>query len=212
MMMLEHGLNIFQMTAAAACMAIAIAQAVRRRSRLWMLYAMFAGTYFLGDLWWTLYLHFYGSSAPDSFIPYMSWDAAMLFLLVISMQYSIDPDLSGRVRWTTAVVTAVFVTVMALAFMQYGAYFNNTVTAVLMGLLIWNAWIRLMGRSGEAAEKEKRAVCGVVMLYCFVEYGEWLASCLDYDSPLRNLYFVFDFLLTVSIALLIPALGKAGER
>lgn len=211
--MIENALNIIQMIVACGCMITAVYKAVTYRSRTWMLYGMFAGACFLGDLWWMLYSFFYGLDAPDSFIPYISWDAAVLFLLLILFRFDAEATEDKAKKYLSIAETAFFVLVMCLVYMQYGDYVSNLITAVLMGTLIWNARIRLIRiPKDDAEDRRKRNICKAVLLYSFVEYALWTASCFDYDSPIRYSYYVFDFLLAVSIAMFVPALGKAADR
>ena len=81
--MIETVVNIIQLIITGACSGIALFNAVRTEHRAWTLVGLFSGIFFMGDLYWLLFLLFYGETPPYSFIPYMSWYASYLFMLLL---------------------------------------------------------------------------------------------------------------------------------
>ena len=81
--MIETVVNIIQLIITGVCSGIALFNAVRTEHRAWTLVGLFSGIFFMGDLYWLLFLLFYGETPPYSFIPYMSWYASYLFMLLL---------------------------------------------------------------------------------------------------------------------------------
>ncbi|MBR3189095.1 MAG: hypothetical protein IKF59_13855, partial [Lachnospiraceae bacterium] len=53
------------------------------RNRAWIVLALASGVFFLGDLYCVLFLVLYGRTPAYSYIPYLSWYASYLFLLLL---------------------------------------------------------------------------------------------------------------------------------
>ena len=207
--MLDIVSNVLQMAALCVCEAFAFYDARSKESRLRLLYGLFLFSFFMGDLWWLLDISFFGETPVYSLIPYLNWKASGIFIILMMMQYNHKPVL---VRPTRAYIWAVpvFCAAMCAFFMQYGAYVDNILTAVLMSAIISMAIQRLEdikenvdGRSGD------KMLCQVVLLFSALEYAMWASSCLSYENLLRYIYYVFEFGLTVCILLFIPAIRKA---
>ena len=50
-----------------------------------------------------------------------------------------------------------------------------------------------------------------MLVFCAAEYGDWTTSCYWMGDTLANPYFWFDLLITISLAALLPATGKAAR-
>ena len=135
--MIDNMIDGILCIAVGICMLVAIYKAVVFKSRLWVLYGLYCGAFFLGSLWWVLYLGFFSDNNPISLIPYNDWNVANLFLIMI-LELCLGKN---RVRRSAKILwfIPVFVTAMCLYYMTLGSYINNTITAVLMGILMWKA-------------------------------------------------------------------------
>jgi hypothetical protein len=78
--------NTIQLVMTGACSGIAVYRAVRDNERAWALFALFSGIYCLGDLYWLLYLLFFGNTPQHYSVADMSWNASYLFLLLLIMR------------------------------------------------------------------------------------------------------------------------------
>lgn len=210
-MMIENIINIVQIIVTCGCLVVAVFKAVEKKSRIWMLYGMFCAAFFLGDLWWELATIFYPET-PDSFIPYLSWDAAALFLIVMMLQFKPEPGITFQKKCFSMIWTVLFVTVMCAIYMQYGSYFNNTLTAILMGAIIWFSTMRIYNVPKEDRPSLKRNIASAILFYCVAEYALWTSSCFSYNENALNVYDVLDLVLTASVVAFIPAIGKAEGR
>jgi hypothetical protein len=52
----------------------------------------------------------------------------------------------------------------------------------------------------------------VTLVFCAAEYGMWTSSCFWMGDTILNIYFWFDFLLSIAFVLFLPALRKAVSR
>ena len=189
------------------CEFIAIFDARKIRSRLRLLYGLFLLSFFMGDLWWFLDYLFYDWDLTYSLIPYINWKVALLFLILMMQQYhggKIFKKPASGFMWTIPV----FCGALCAFYMQFGAYLDNILTAVLMSIIIWMAVQRLIEiRQGATEKTGDEWLCRVILLFCTFEYGMWTASCIDY--PVYYFYNVFNFALTACFILFIPAVRKA---
>lgn len=232
--MTESLINIFQLIISGTCAGIALCKAVRSGSRIWILMGLFSGLFFMGDLYWQLFLLFYDMTPPYSYIPYMSWYASYLFLLLLLI------ELRGGVRKRP--VPRVLIPVMAFTlplcifFMSFGDYISNIISLILMSMLIYRSADGLLscraaersgtggkcgasekcdeggspgvsGRlgTGDSSDPDGKPVYRAVLFFCACEYGSWTASCFS-----SNIYYLFDILLSLCIIILILAVNKAA--
>ncbi len=207
--MLDIVSNVVQMAALCICEAFALYDAQSKRSRLRLLYGLFLFSFFMGDLWWLLDISFFGETPVYSLIPYLNWKASGVFLILMMMKYEQRSILSKPTRGYIWAVP-VFCAGMCAFFMQYGAYIDNILTAVVMSAIMSMSLQRLADiKDGKTEHTGDRMLCQIVLLHCVLEYAMWASSCLSYENPLRYIYFVFEFGLTICFLLFIPAIRKA---
>lgn len=84
--MIEAICNAIQLILTGACTVISLLFAFRSKARVWLLLALFSGVFFLGDLYWYLFLVFYQKTPQYSYVSDLSWDAAYLFLFLLLIQ------------------------------------------------------------------------------------------------------------------------------
>ena len=170
-----------------------------------------AFVYLLGDLYWQLYLVFYGETPPYSFIPYLSWYASFLFLLmlIIGLEKERRKAFHKPILWLVPVFTlgvAVFFTVRG------GGIIDAIVSVTIMTALIYRALGTLLSRYKETTFKNSRMLYVLILICAFSEYASWIISCFWMGDTLLNPYFWSDTLLSVSILLLPAALKKAVDE
>ncbi len=204
--MIETTLNALQLVTTGLCTAAAGRRAVRSGKRVWLLMALASGVFFLGDLYWQLYLVFYQMTPRYSFIPDLSWYACYIFLLLtlLELRGNRPPAPRSRLLWLLPVFTAG----MCVFYLQWGEWLSNIVTAVLMSLLLWHAADCLtLWKAGD--DGRKRFFAWTILIFCTVEYAVWTSSCFWMGDTLSNPYFWFDALLSLCFLILPSALRKA---
>lgn len=207
--MIESIENGIQLVTTAVSTALSVGRAVRSGKRTWLLLALTSGVYFLGDLYWQLFLIFYGETPDYSFIPYLGWYAGYVFLLLLLLEVrGPRPAVPrSRVLW----LFPVFTVGMGVFYLQWGDWIGNITAAILMGLLLWHAADSLsFWRSVQ--ERGKRLLAWAVVLFCASEYASWTSSCFWMGDTLKNPYFWFDTLLSICFLLFPWALRKAEEQ
>ena len=198
--MIEQIDNGIQIAVLAICVIAAIFKAAKYRSRSWTLLAFFYASWLLGDIYWTVCLHFYDKTPEISVVSDLSWYASYIFLYLLLRHNSPPEALAGKK--ITPWLGPVFATLMALFFMQRGEIISNLIYAGLMGLLLYAAISRL-------TERRDRALPVVILIFCLLEYALWTASCFWNDPIQFHPYYCFDLLLTLSFPFFLPAARKA---
>lgn len=209
----ETLINLIQLAVAAVCMVFALHTAVKRESQEWALLGLFYTLFFMGDLYWSLMLAFYGTTPAYFYVSEIGWYSSYLFLDLLLRKLASDEEKEYRPKALWAVPA--FTAAMAVFYMQYGDYMINTVVAVLMGFLLWRS-IRGLAYTGSghgtAADAARRRIYLCVLTFCVIEYCEWTASCFMSKEDGVLLYFAFDMAMTLVLILYISALGKAVQE
>ena len=71
--MIEIIENAIQLITTGICTVVAVRKGVLEQNRAWIVLALASGVFFLGDLYWELFLVLYGRTPAYSYIPYLSW-------------------------------------------------------------------------------------------------------------------------------------------
>ncbi len=202
--------NIFQITVLAVCLIIAVVRSVRTTSRIWILLSMFLGAFFLGDLYWVLWLLFYGETPYYSYIPSLSWNAAYIYQLLVLMhvQRKGVPRQRSAFLW---IIPAVIVGLCAF-YMTHGDYLANLITAVISIYSIqysMNGLLYLRGKSG--SEAKARPLYILTLVFWALEYAMWTLSMFWMGDTLANPYFWCDIALSICFIFCLPLTAKAAE-
>lgn len=204
--MIESIENAVQLALLLVCTAVSGAYAVRSRERSGAMLTLFYGSYALGDLYWLLYLMFYGHTPKLFYVSDLSWYAAYLFLYLL-LQLVSDSE-ERRTRCPAVYLLPLFTVVMCVFYMQWGDYVGNVIAAVLMSLLLTHAARGLCWLRRHPEDNARRWLYIVTFVFCLVEYAAWTASCFWAGDTWANPYFWFDCLLTLITLLFLPAYRK----
>ncbi len=226
--MVESIENAIQLLITGLCTLICARTAYLTMKRTWILLGLASGVYFLGDLYWQLYLLFYGETPHYSHISYTSWYASYLFLilLIIELKGDKDTSISGekskrnerdrmkevlfpgkeyKILWLIPVFTAG----MCIFYMQWGDYISNIVSGVLMSVLMLNSAKGLILDKHRSEKSYGRKMLYISMLiFCAAEYLAWTSSCFWDGDSLLNPYFWFDSMISISFILFPIALSR----
>ena len=205
--MFESYENAAQVAILLACTAVALARAIRYKSRAWTLLSFFYGVWLLGDTYWQLCLIFYDRSPQIPVVSDLSWYAGYLFLYMLLRQTA--PPEAGVHKTRLAWLGGVFTFGMAAYYMQYGQIISNIIYASLMGLLIFTIIRRVTDRE---AYRNQQYLCLAAIVFVLCEYGMWTASCIFTEDGLRNPYYWFDILMTVNFPFFLIAVKKAVRK
>lgn len=208
--MLEIAENGIQLVFTAICTIISAWHAARTGRHAWAMLGLSSFVYFLGDLYWQMFMIFYGKAPYFSYIPWLCYYACYVFLLLLLFEIRGSRPLVSSIKrfW----VVPVFTFGMCAFYIKWGDYTSNIIAAVIMWLLIWTAAEGLFSvhkRMGD--DRKNRSVYIMVLIFCAVEYATWTSSCFWVGNTILNPYFWFEFLLSVTFLIFPPALRKAVE-
>ena len=217
--MIERYENALQITVLSIGILIATHRGIRQKSRAWALLTLFYVSLLMGDLYWVLSLVFFGDTPKISLSSDWNWVSAYLFLYLLLRQTAPPPQ--AREKRLTPWLGFVFALSMSVFFFSQYIYWNvhdgahyvlwaralsNLLYGMIMGLLLFSA-IRRLAYVG--TYPRQKALSLAILFFCLVEYGLWTVSCFEWKDGLANPYYWFDFLMTVSTCLLLPATRRA---
>lgn len=195
--MIESLENAVQLTVTGACSVICFTLAVRMSEKEWDILALFYAAVFLGDLYWQLSLILNHDIPRLSYVSEFAWYAAYMFLLIL-VRYA-GGEKAKKAFHPIMWVVPPFVIGMCIFYMQYGAYLSNIITAILMGMLMWNSIKGILIGN---------IFCKAALVMCLVEYSMWTASCFFSSEGITNPYYWFDFMFTMSMLSFLPLFAK----
>lgn len=206
--MIESIDTAVQLAVLGVCFVVSGRRASRTHRREWGFLTLFYSTMFLGDLYWQLYILFFGGT-PQFYISELSWTAGDLFLLLLLLETGAALPGEGKKRNPLRVLGPLFTGGMCLFFMHWGEYVYNVICAVLMGLLLWAAIGMLPFRTAEEAGRGKpNGTALITILYVLIQYALWVTSLFWLGDALNNPYFWIDLLQTLTYLLFIPAVRR----
>lgn len=208
--MIETLDNSIQLILTGLCSMIAFVRAVQVQRREWLLLGLFFVTFFLGDLYWTLYYIFYSRTLVYSFIPNLSWYTSYLFLAILLLLVK-DKKEEDKAPIMLYLIPA-FTIAMCAYYMTFGDYVSNLAVAVLMTVIMWNAAKGLIRVRKQEEGAEKLGLYMMSFLFCIVEYAMWTSSCIWEGNTILYPYYWFDFLLSICFILFIPAVRKMVDE
>ncbi len=213
--MIEIAVNVFQLMTTGVCTFIAARKGIFLRSHAWTILSLASGVFFLGDLYWQLFLLFYDKTPEYSYIPYLSWYASYIFLilLLVELEGLQKTRKQRKILW----IAPIFTVGMCVFYMQWGDWIGNIISAVLMTFLFGMAGDNLLALKGDKSSgifenKDRAWIYMVILSFCVVEYGAWTSSCFFQGDSFLNPYLWFDTLLSFIFLLFPLALRKAVEK
>ena len=208
--MLEIAVNGIQLIFTAICTIISAWCAARTGRHAWSMLGLSSFVYFLGDVYWQMFMIFYGKAPYYSYIPWLGYYACYIFLLLLLFEMRGVRPLWNSIRrfW----FIPVFTFGMCVFYINWGDYIGNIVAAIIMWLLIWTAAEGLVSIHKHTGDDRKnRGVYITVLIFCAAEYAIWTSSCFWMGDTMYNPYFWFEFLLSVTFVILPLALRKAVD-
>ena len=197
--------NCFQVAVLFFAALAAIAAALRRKDRRFLILALFFVCISMGTLYWVLHLFIFGNVPQVFYVSEFSWLAAYLFLLSFQM---VRTDGVRPVFSLPSLLCALLTAAIILAFRMFGpSYFVSAAFAVVFSAIVYLAVCRLRRRGGGGLVDCWLLLCVGLQLLLFV------VSDFMQDFTHFNLYFAVDITLTLSFAALLPlALREVAEK
>ena len=209
--MVENIDNIIQIIFTGICTVYSAYKAVLSGRREWILLGLFSGVFFLGDVYFILYLILYADAQFESFIPYMCWYTAYYFLIILILY--IKGDNKVKKPASSMYLIPAFTTMMCGFFIyQGGAIVSNLISLCLMTALLWSSadGLRTITCDGDTHDPRKN-IYVLTMLFCFLEYALWTASCFWIGDKITNPYFWFDTMISICFIFYAAGMRKAVD-
>lgn len=204
--MIESVDNLIQLLFSGICTGIGIFRAVRYRSRFWALLSLFSSNFFLGTLYWQLFILFYGDYPRFSLISDFNWYVSYMFLILLLFKMGEgQKPLRSKGLW----LIPVFTFGMCAFYMQFGAYISNLICALLLTLILREAIGGLIQIKTKPEREKYQSLYLTVLFFCAAEYGLWTSSCFFEGDSFSNPYYWFDVMLSFCFLLFLPAVRKA---
>ena len=207
--MIETIVNTFQLAVGGVCLSYSVVKCLQTKSRGWILLSLFYAEMFLGNVYWQLYQAFYDTIPQFPFVSEFCWNMSFAFLILLVTLYS-----KGNVSIKKDPVLAfipMFTLGCAIFYMTFGQIIDNLVIAGLMAALMMRSVYGLKtinGRSpytGNEADPRAKKLFITILCFCTAEYLTWTASCFFWDDTIKNPYYWFDTLMTITLIFLVPA-------
>lgn len=208
--MIEIVENIVQLGLLLVCVGISAAYMIRSQTESSIMLFLFYAAYALGDLSWLLNLVFTGHTPIVFYESELSYYASYVFLFMLLQQVSSSTE--RKTRHVALLAVPVFVIAMFVFYIQWGDYFGNVASAVLMLLLLNHSIRGLIYLRSHPDETSRRMLYIATLFFCAMEYGDWTSSCFWSGDTWTNPYFIFDCLLTLSFVFFLPAYRKAVAK
>lgn len=206
--MIETIENAVQLALIAVCLTVSCVYVVRKKPPNGRILIMFYASYLLGDLYWLLYLMCYGHTPAIFYVSDLSWYAAYTFLAL--MLHGLFTEEERKEKCWLVYLPVLFTGGMCVFYMQWGDYFGNLMSAMLMSILMIYSVRGLIFIRKHPEAENRRMMFLLTLVFCVLEYCVWTVSCyMDEYEAAYYTYIGFDVLLTVSMILFLPAFRKA---
>lgn len=197
--------NCFQVAVLFFAALAAIAAALRRKDRRFLILALFFVCISMGTLYWVLHLFIFDNVPQVFYVSEFSWLAAYLFLL----SFQLVRTEQGRPFFSLpALLCTLLTAAVVLAVRMFGpSYFVSAAFAGVMSAIVYLAVCRLRRRGGGGLIDCCLLLCVGLQLLLYV------VSDFMQDFTRFNLYFAVDITLTFSFVALLPlALREVAEK
>jgi hypothetical protein len=183
----------------------------KSRKQAYFLLACFYGTFALGTLYWTLHILLFDYTPQIFYVSELAWIASYMFLL--TLEFNLSAPEERKFRHPVIWLVPIFCIPQLLLYLTYGdIIFNLLICGTAMAVAWYSARGLAHARRQEGKLRDKQYFHLVILCVVILEYSLWTASCFWVSDTLTNPYFWIDFLLTVALFALLPAMRKAVEQ
>lgn len=185
-------------------------QFYKSRKQTYFLLACFYGTFSLGTLYWALHILLFDYTPQVFYVSDLAWIASYMFLLTLG--FSLSTPEERRFRHPAVWLVPIFCVPQLLLYLTHGdIIFNLLICGMTMGVAWYSVRGLIYARRQKGKSRDKQYFHIAVLCVAMLEYFLWTASCFWVSNTLTNPYFWIDFLLTVALFTMLPAMRKAVE-
>lgn len=206
--MLEFWDYLAQLAVTAFGFCAALRSYFRSRRQPWFLLSCFYGTFALGTLYWTLHLLLRQETPQIFYVSDLAWIASYVFLLALAL--TLPSAEERRLRAGLCLLVPALCLPQFALYVTHGDILSNVLMCGMTMLLAWCA-VRGLVWAKRSGDTRLRRFHQALLAFTALEYALWTSSCFWVSDTLTNPYFWFDFLLSLVLLLLLPALRKAVD-
>ena len=196
--------NLFQILILFSVMAASAVTACKKKSRDFLLLAGGYGCFMMGTLYYVLHLIITGKVPQIFYVAEISWLAAYLFFLSLSLSRR---SLKGKRPGVASIFCAGLIVCLIFVFQIFGpAKFFSLCFAVTEGTIVLRC-VEVIRR-----ERKKHLMDGLLLVVSWLQVALYIVSEFFSDYTRFNLYFAVDIVLTLTMASMYFALGKEVKR
>lgn len=205
MVELIDNISQFLVTMISGCLSGALYYRTHRQP--YFMLACFYGCYALAGLYWTLYYLLFSTTPQIFYVAETGWISGYIFLYLL--QYTLSDKKERAFRCHAMWFSPAIGVPLMVFYCTHGDILTTMLMSIMMILISWHAirGLAYLQKRGDEARNSKyfhtAAICFVAVEYCL-----WTSSCFWVSDTLSNPYFWFDFLLTATTFLLLPATRK----
>ncbi len=159
--------NIFQILVLFCVMIASVVTACKKKSRDFLLLAGSNGCFMMGTLYYVLYLIIMGKVPQIFYVAEISWLAAYLFFLSLSLSRR---DLHGKLFGVVSVLGAVVIVCLVIAFQIFGpSLFFSGCFGITAGTIVLPVYGSAKKRKRTSFSGRNYAVSGMaagIVVYC----------------------------------------------
>lgn len=196
--------NVFQVVILAGAMTASAVTALRSRKWEFLMLSGGYGCFMMGTLYYVLYLVILGQVPQIFYVAEISWLAAYVFYLSLSLSRR---KLFIKRPGPVSIIAAVAVFACFVGFHIFGpAILSSLAFGVTVGILV------MRSVEGMREYREDRLLNGIMILVCFLQISLYEVSSFIRDYTRFNLYFALDICLTLLMVSMYPALKREVRR
>ena len=196
--------NIFQILVLFCVMTASAVTACKKKSRDFLLLAGGYGCFMMGTLYYVLHLIIDGDVPQIFYVAEISWLAAYLFFLSLSISRR---NIKGRVPSVISISCAVLIVCLIFVFQIFGpALFFSLSFAVTEGTIVLRC-MEVIRR-----ERKKHLLDSILLLVSGLQVALYIVSDFFSNYTQFNFYFVVDMVLTLTMASMYFALQREVKR
>ena len=183
---------------------------LKSRKQEYFLLTCFYGCFFLGSLYWTLYLLLFSETPQVFYVSEFGWVASVIFLSIL--QYTLSSAEERRFPCRKALSAVLIGVPLCIFYCTFGDILSNLLWCGMMIVVSYHAIRGLAyARTQAGAARDMRYFHIGVLCYVAVEYVLWISGCLWPGYSISAPYCWLDLLLTGCLFALLPATGKAVQ-
>ena len=210
--MLETIDNLLQFGVCLLCCAGSGAMYLKRPGQAYFLLFCFYGCFALGLGYWSLFLLLFHETPKVFYVADIVWLSGYIFMYLLQYALSTPEERAFRCKamWASHVVNLLLI----VLFSFHGGFLAAVSSCGAMLLLSWRAVRGLAYWRGREEDRgrERRRFHLAVLCFVIAENCLWLSSLRWYGDSLANPYFWFDFILTGTLAAILPAARRVIEQ